>query len=119
VSDLKIDPRKRVAIGRREIGGGYEIIQVPLPAVISVKTASNEPRFMNYEIKEQAMKEAHVTTWLAEDLDIEVDLIGEPGSPTIVTGLGEAESRERKQEFIDGNLEQMVDRLTELLVNLH
>jgi electron transfer flavoprotein beta subunit len=117
VNNLEINSLQDAVIGRREVGGGYEIIQVPLPAVISVKTACNEPRFMDFEIKEQAMKGTLVTIWSAKDLKTLEDFIGIPGSPTIVTGLGESESRERKQEFIEGNLTEKVNTLTKLLAS--
>jgi len=115
VSKLDIDKENNTAQGRREIEGGYEILETPMPAVISVKTASNEPRFMDYEIKQHAMEEAQVIVWDKKDLDAEADLIGVPGSPTIVTGLGQTDSRERKKEFLTGNIEEIVSMLTEIM----
>jgi len=115
VSKLDIDKENNTVQGRREIEGGYEVLETPMPAVISVKTASNEPRFMDYEIKQHAMEEAQVIVWDKDDLDTEADLIGVPGSPTIVTGLGQADSRERKKEFLTGSIEEIVDILTEIM----
>jgi electron transfer flavoprotein beta subunit len=115
ISKIEFDKNTHRVKGRREIEGGYEILETPMPAVLSVKTASNEPRFMDYEIKEHAMQEAKVTIWNMHDLDTDPDLIGIPGSPTIVTGLGQADTRERKMEFITGNAEEIVNRLTEIM----
>jgi hypothetical protein len=42
-------------------------------------------------------------------------LIGEPGSPTIVSGLDQAPSRERKMEFIAGTPDEIALKLAEVL----
>jgi electron transfer flavoprotein beta subunit len=115
VSDLEIDPERLLARGRREISNGYEVLEAPLPAVVSVKTASNEPRFMDYEIKDWAFEGAQINIWNAEDLQADGDLIGVPGSPTIVSGLEQAASRQRRREFISGSPEEIASKLSEIL----
>lgn len=115
VSDFDIDPARSVARGRREIRGGYEILEVPLPAVVSVKTASNEPRFMDYRIKPWAFAEGRVTVWTKTDLQADEACIGIPGSPTTVSELTQAPTRERKREFLIGTPEEIAQRLVELL----
>jgi electron transfer flavoprotein beta subunit len=115
INRLEFDEKCGLVRGKREVAGGHEIIQVPLPAVISVKTACNEPRFMDYEIKDHAMEIAQINVWNAADLDADEDLIGVPGSPTVVTGVGEAEARERRREFIKGDLEHKVEKLSQIL----
>jgi electron transfer flavoprotein beta subunit len=115
VSDFDIDLARSVARGRREIRGGYEILEVPLPAVVSVKTASNEPRFMDYRIKPWAFAEGRVTVWTKTNLQADEACIGIPGSPTTVSELTQAPARERKREFLIGTPEEIVQRLVELL----
>jgi electron transfer flavoprotein beta subunit len=115
VNSLELDNQAGWVRGKREASGGYEIIQVPMPAVISVKTACNEPRFMDFDIKEKAMTEAQLTFWNSADLNADESSIGTPGSPTIVTGIGEAESRERRRKFITGDLKQQVEKLSQVL----
>jgi electron transfer flavoprotein beta subunit len=116
VNSLDLDHQAGWVRGKREAAGGYEIIQVSMPAVISVKTACNEPRFMDFDIKETAMKEAQITCWNSTDLNADESSIGAPGSPTIVTGIGEAESRERRREFISGDLKQQVEKISQVLI---
>jgi electron transfer flavoprotein beta subunit len=115
VNTLEVDGKRNLVRGKREVPGGYEILQVPIPAVISVKTACNEPRFMDYEIKEKAMEKAQIHIWNSKDLEVDENLIGVPGSPTIVTGAGEAETRERRREFIKGDVAQKVEKLSQIL----
>src|SRR3989337_752168 len=63
ISEVDVDPAQWVVRGPRNLKGGYEILEVPLPAVVSVRTASNEPRFMDYRIKPWAFEEGRVTAW--------------------------------------------------------
>jgi electron transfer flavoprotein beta subunit len=114
-TEIDLDLERGVVRGKRGIPGGHELLQVPLPAVISVKTAANEPRFMDFEIKPWAFNEAPVTVWSSTDLDVEPDMIGEPGSPTIVSGLAQAEVRERKRIFMEGTPAEMARRLAGIL----
>jgi electron transfer flavoprotein beta subunit len=115
VRSLEVDIDGGVIRGRREIEGGYEILEVQLPAVISVSTASNEPRFMDYERKSWAFEKAEVTTLNAQDLNADGQLIGIPGSPTIVTGLEQAASQDRKNIFLEGDVIEIAEQLASIL----
>jgi len=115
VTKVDLDLKRKVALGKRGIPGGHELQQVPLPAVISVKTASNEPRFMDFDLKPWAFDDAKVTVWTSADLDVDEDMIGVPGSPTIVSGLAQAEVRERKRIFLEGSPKEKARRLAEVL----
>jgi electron transfer flavoprotein beta subunit len=115
VSQVEMDLERSIARGRREAKGGYEILEVPTPAVISAKTASNEPRFMDYKIKLWAFEEAKTTIWNRGDLEADPEYIGSPGSPTVVSGLEQAPSKARKKEFLEGSPEEIARQLTGLL----
>jgi len=115
LSDIDIDEENSSARGRREIGGGYEIVEVGMPCVVSVHTACNEPRFMDYSRKSQAFDDASVTIWNADDTEADPKLIGIRGSPTVVSGLAEAAVRERRREFIDGSPEEIAAQVSEIL----
>jgi electron transfer flavoprotein beta subunit len=111
VTEIQVDLEKRAARGRRVIKGGYEILEVPLPCVVSVKTACNEPRFMDYRIKSWASEGDHVTFWDAEALDADPGLIGSAGSPTVVSGLATASLRQRRRIFLKGSTEEITQQL--------
>jgi len=78
------------------------VLWAPLPAVVSVRVGVNEPRFIDFERKSWAQRKAPVTVWTAADLDVEAEMIGLAGSPTTVSGLGQARSVERRREMISG-----------------
>ena len=118
VDKLQIDEKQGMINGRREIPGGFEVHQTTLPAVVSVKTASNEPRFMNYPIHEDVHAGDSVTIWGAGDIEVERSMIGLAGSPTVVSGLAEAPSQERRREFLTGEAQQITEQLVTLLDDL-
>ncbi len=115
INSLEFEKGLRALRARREIGGGYTIQRVHLPAVVSIKTAANEPRFMDFRRKPWAMEQAEVVVWDRASIDADPAYIGLRGSPTVVVGLREAESRERRQERLDGPPEQIAHQLAEIL----
>ncbi len=115
VSELHLDVQDGTIRGRRQFGASYEVLEVPLPAVVSVKTASNEPRFMDYELKPWAFEEAPVIRWGFKDLELEGARVGAAGSPTVVSRLKEATLRERKRARIDGSTQEITRQLVELM----
>jgi hypothetical protein len=51
--------------------------------------------------------------WAAADLDVDGEAIGLAGSPTTVSGLGEARSVERRRELIGGTPQEKAHALFE------
>jgi len=62
---------------------GFEIIETPLPAVLTVVKEINEPRLPSLKGKMRA-KKAEIPVWTAEDLSCDEEKIGLDGSPTRV-----------------------------------
>ena len=116
LTGVDVNLAQGTARGRRESKGGHELLEVHLPTVISVKTACNEPRFMDYSLRPWALEEQRLTVWDAEDLEANTNLIGLAGSPTIVTGLAEAPYRERRKEYLEGSTEDIVNNLVKVIL---
>jgi electron transfer flavoprotein beta subunit len=114
-ADLEIEPDSGMVKAKRELAGGLEVIQVPLPCTASVKVGANEPRFMDMERKAWADAEGRVTVWSAQDIEADPEMIGAPGSPTVVDGVAQAEASERKREFLKGTPEEQAKALVERL----
>ncbi len=115
LTEVELDLKESTARGKRAITGGYEILEVPLPCVISVKTACNEPRFMDYRLNPRSIDPERLTMWDAQALDTDADYTGKAGSPTEVTGLDTAATRERKHIFIDGSPDETAEKLAEII----
>jgi electron transfer flavoprotein beta subunit len=117
---MEFEPERQHLIVTREIRDGEEVLDVPLPAVASVKVACNEPRFMNADGLAALAGEGGVTVWAASDLDVDLEHIGLAGSPTSVAGLKEAKQVSgRRREMVSGTPEEeahvLYERITEFL----
>jgi electron transfer flavoprotein beta subunit len=100
--------------GKRQTEFGYDVIEAPLPAVIAVSDAINEPRYPSLKGIMSA-KSKPQESLAASDLGLEEDALGEGGSGTTVLALGDPPPRgdARKIED-DGNVAgQIVDFLAE------
>jgi electron transfer flavoprotein beta subunit len=106
-------PRKRLVRGRRELRGGFEVLEAPLPCVISMKLGANEPRFLEFDRWDWAMEQAPVTVWTAADLGLEEGSLGLAGSPTTVATVEMAPSSERRREFLSGTPREEAQQLLE------
>ena len=62
---------------------GYEVVEMPLPAVITVVKEINEPRLPSLKNMIRA-KKAVVNVWTADDIGADKNLCGLKGSPTQV-----------------------------------
>jgi electron transfer flavoprotein beta subunit len=79
-----IDDKKIVA--ERLLEDGYEVIEAPLPCVLTVVKEINEPRLPSLKGKMSA-KKAVIPTWKAADLNCDPKGIGLDGSPTKVVKI--------------------------------
>jgi electron transfer flavoprotein beta subunit len=81
-----------VVRGKRQTEYGYDVIEAPLPAVVAVSDAINEPRYPSLKGIMGAKKKPQETLSLA-DLGVEAGEVGEAGSRTEVYALGEPPAR--------------------------
>jgi electron transfer flavoprotein beta subunit len=78
--------------GKRQTEFGYDVIEAPLPAVIAVSDAINEPRYPSLKGIMGAKKKPQETVSLG-DLGVSGDEAGEAGSRTEVYALGDPPAR--------------------------
>ena len=100
--------------GKRQTEFGYDVIEAPLPAVVAVSDAINEPRYPSLKGIMGAKKKPQETLSLA-DLGLDAGEAGEAGSRTEVYALAEPPAREdaRKIEDDGSAAEQIVEFLAE------
>ena len=100
--------------GKRQTEFGYDVIEAPLPAVVAVSDAINEPRYPSLKGIMGAKKKPQETVSLS-DLGVEGERAGESGSRTEVYALGEPPPRGETQRVEDdgSGAEKIVEFLLE------
>jgi electron transfer flavoprotein beta subunit len=98
VAELTVADGK--ARGKRQTEFGYDVIEAPLPAIVAVSDAINEPRYPSLT---------------GSDLGVDAGALGEQGSGTSVLALGDPPPRgdARKIEDDGSAAEQIADFLAE------
>jgi electron transfer flavoprotein beta subunit len=101
-------------VGKRQTEFGYDVIAAPLPAVVAVSDAINEPRYPSLKGIMSAKSKPAETLSLA-DLGLDEGAAGEAGSRTSVLSLGPPAPRGDQLRIEDnGNAaEQVVAYLAE------
>jgi electron transfer flavoprotein beta subunit len=100
--------------GKRQTEFGYDVIAAPLPAVIAVSDAINEPRYPSLKGIMGAKSKPQETLSLA-DIGLEPGLVGEAGSRTAVRAVAPPppKSDQVKIEDDGGAAEKIVEYLVE------
>src|SRR5262245_4318899 len=100
--------------GKRQTEFGYDVIEAPLPAIVAVSDAINEPRYPSLKGIMGAKKKPQETL-SGSDLGVDAAGLGEQGSGTSVLALGDPPPRgdARKIEDDGSGAEQIADFLAE------
>jgi electron transfer flavoprotein beta subunit len=111
-ASLELDGGK--ARSKRQTEYGYDVLEAPLPAVVAVSDAINEPRYPSLKGIMGAKKKPFETL-AAGDLGVAAEEIGEPGSRTEVLALADPPSRGEGLRIEDAGsaAEKIVDYLSE------
>lgn len=108
VRRLEIKDRKVVA--ERALEDGYEVLEAPLPALITCIKDLNTPRYPTIRGIVEAYREREVKWWNAQDVETDPSKIGLQGSPTQVKKTF-APVVQRAGEIIDGEPKEAVRTL--------
>lgn len=97
----------------RVVDGASEVLEAPLPAVVSVNDHINRPRFPGFKLI-MAARTKPVTTWSLADLGIEASRVGSAGARTRVLSAEPRPEREPVEIHVDSG--QGGEALVEFLV---
>ena len=97
----------------RMLEEGYEIIETPLPALITVVKEINEPRIPSLKGLMRA-KSAKITILTQKELNLDPEQIGLCGSPTQVVKIFTPTPRQGGQ-MLKGEVSDIAEQLVELL----
>ena len=119
VKDMKYDEKDNSLTIKRVIEDGYYLVNVELPALVTVLTEANSPRYMRVRGIVEAF-DREVETWTFDDIDIAQEVIGLKGSPTKVKKSFTKGAKQAGKVFDDLGtkeaVELIVDKLKEKFV---
>ncbi len=102
---------ENLIVARRSLEDGYERMECPLPALITVMKELNEPRFPRFDKLLDACQEtAPIEIWNAADLGVKAYQVGLQGSLTSVVETFAPKFR-RKGEILEGAPQEVVGTL--------
>ncbi len=85
---------------RRELDRSTEVVEAPLPALVSVTDQANQPRMPNFKAIMAARKK-QVTTWGLDDLGVDTATVGAAGARTRVVTAEPRPAREHRVLITD------------------
>jgi electron transfer flavoprotein beta subunit len=100
--------------GKRQTEFGYDVIEAPLPAVIAVSDAINEPRYPSLKGIMGAKSKPQEIVSLG-DLGVDIGVVGDAGSATEVYAIGQPPPRGESRRIEDDGsaAQQILDFLVE------
>ena len=111
------DVTDKAARVRRLVEDGHEVLELDLPAVLTVVKEVGDPRLPTLRGKQRARK-VEIPTWGPDDLDVEAESLGLKGSPTRVVKIFRpqvARECEKVKAADDAGLAEAVDRVVAFL----
>jgi electron transfer flavoprotein beta subunit len=84
VTKLDISEDKSGVVAQREVEGGHEVVEAPLPAVITAQKGLNEPRYASIK-GIMAVKKKVIPEWGMTELGIEQDQVGAEAAKILFT----------------------------------
>ncbi len=107
---MKIDRSDAGLRVERELEGDRrEVVDLPLPALITVQTGINEPRYASIK-GIMAAKKKEIATPAPSDLGVEPSAVGRAGAKITFSGLSHPEKKEGG-EILSGSLEEITAEL--------
>jgi electron transfer flavoprotein beta subunit len=109
----KLEMGQGKATAHREVEGAVEVLEVALPAVITVERSINEPRYPSLPGIMKA-KRTPITVKMLGDLGLTLDEVGDPAARTEVLGYTPPPKRQAGR-MLEGEPAEVVKELVRLL----
>lgn len=102
---------------KRALEDGYAVVDTPMPALLTVVSELNEPRYPSVKGIVDAFKK-EIKVWTVNELPVERERLGLEGSPTQVVKTF-SPTRQRAGEVLQGNASEVVVSLVDRLKQRH
>ncbi|MBQ4370435.1 MAG: electron transfer flavoprotein subunit beta/FixA family protein [Oscillospiraceae bacterium] len=105
-------------IVERQLEDGYEVVEVPTPAVLTCVKELNEPRYMSVAGIIHACEDSPITVWDENDVELAPEQCGLTASPTKVLKSFTPPPK-GKGEMLSGTVDEMAKALVGRLNEKH
>jgi len=112
----KIELKNNTLLVERLLDDGYQVVQINLPALLTVIKEIGEPPLPSIRGKMRA-KKAKIPLWTTQDIKADSEKIGLKGSATQVVKIFSPPSRGERQ-MLTGSLEQQARELKDKLMTI-
>jgi len=112
----KIELKNNTLLVERLLDDGYQVVQINLPALLTVIKEIGEPPLPSIRGKMRA-KKAKILLWTTQDIKADSEKIGLKGSATQVVKIFSPPSRGERQ-MLTGSLEQQARELKDKLMTI-
>jgi len=110
----KIEPKEKAVKVNRELEGGLEeIVEVKLPALLTIQTGINEPRYVSIMGIRKA-RSIEIKVLGLKELGLKEDEVGEAGSWMTVEKMFTPPA-EKEAEILTGSLDEVTSKITEIM----
>ncbi|MFH0935266.1 MAG: electron transfer flavoprotein subunit beta/FixA family protein [Candidatus Omnitrophota bacterium] len=113
IEKVEVEGEVKMMRVERMMEEGYEIIELPLPALLTVVKEINEPRLPSLKGMMRA-KSAKITLWTQKELNLDPQAIGLCGSPTQVVKIFTPPQRAGGQ-MLTGETNEIAEKLVGLI----
>lgn len=116
IDTVHLDTTPKIMVVERLLEEGYELLELSLPALVTVVKEINSPRLPSLRGKMKA-RGAVIPAWSNKDLNVDENQIGLKGSPTQVVRIFTPPQKEGGRIF-EGEPQDVADLLVEEIKDL-
>lgn len=103
---------------RRDLGNHIQTVKVKLPALLTVTSQINTPRYPR-PVRIHAINTLPLTLWSAADMDCDPERIGIPGSPSCTRKVFEPEKQSMDTRYFSGTPDMVASAIADVLEAEH
>jgi len=103
---------------KRLVEGGYELLEMKLPVILTVVKEISDPRLPTLKGKLRA-KEIKIPVWGPENINVQDEYLGLKGSPTRVVKIFSQKLSREGEKFIikdEDDLSKAIDKIMDFLI---
>jgi len=104
----RIEIRDRHVIVKRLVEGGYEILKVKLPALLTITNTANEPRIPTIRDVLKARRKT-IIVWNVDDIGVDPNKVGLRGSPTRILKIEKVILKRKGKIFTEPDVDKVIE----------